>query len=66
MAVVIGVPCSYLIAREWLETFAFGIEADWWYFIASGLSALLIAWATVGLQAFKAAATKPAEVLRAD
>lgn len=65
-AIAVGVPISYLVAREWLKTFAFAIELEWWYFLVAGLSALVIAWLTVGAQALKAASTKPAEVLRAE
>ena len=50
---LIALPLSYFIAQRWLESFAFRIALEWWYFIGAGLVALLIAWFTVGLQTVK-------------
>ncbi|MEL7585108.1 MAG: ABC transporter permease [Prolixibacteraceae bacterium] len=64
IAIVIALPVSYLIADRWLETFAYRIELEWWYFAAAGLMTLLIAWLTVGMQTVKAALVNPVEALR--
>ena len=64
IAVVIGLPLSYLALASWLETFAFRIELGAWYFIGAGLLALLIAIVTVGSQAFSAASVNPSRCLR--
>ena len=64
MAIVIALPISYFIAKNWLEGFAYRIELEWWYFIGAGLIALLIAWFTVGLQTVKAARINPAQCLK--
>ncbi|HYF68926.1 MAG TPA: ABC transporter permease [Ohtaekwangia sp.] len=63
-AIVIALPISYLLVKQWLEGFAFKIELEWWYFISSGIIALLIAWITVGLQTIKAARVNPADCLK--
>lgn len=64
ISIVIALPVSYFIARQWLEGFAFSIDLQWWYFAGAGLIVLLIAWFTVGLQTVKAATISPADCLR--
>ena len=63
-AIAIALPVSYLVARWWLQDFAFSIDLQWWYFAGAGLVALLVAWFTVGLQTVKAARVNPADCLR--
>lgn len=63
-AIVIALPLSYLIARHWLNGFAYRIDLELWYFIVAGLIALFIAWLTVGFHAIKAARVNPAECLK--
>ena len=64
IAILIGVPASYFIIDIWLQKFAFRIELKYWFFIASGAVALIVAWLTVGFQAIKSANSNPAECLR--
>ncbi len=66
VAIALALPISYLVARWWLQDFAFSIALQWWYFAGAGLVALLVAWITVGLQTVKAARVNPAECLRAE
>lgn len=63
-AIVIALPLSYFIAKNWLESFAYRIDLELWYFIGAGLVALLIAWFTVGLQTVKAAKVNPTQCLK--
>ncbi len=65
-AIFISLPISYFIAKSWLSNFAFKIELEWWFFIGAGLSALLIAWLTVGLLTVKASRVNPSECLRSE
>jgi len=64
IAILIGIPISYYIVNAWLQKFAFHIELKYWFFLASGAVALLVAWLTVGFQAVKSANSNPAECLR--
>lgn len=64
ISIAIALPLSYFIAAKWLESFAYSIDLEWWYFIGAGLIALCIAWFTVGLQTVKAARINPSECLR--
>jgi ABC-type antimicrobial peptide transport system permease subunit len=63
-AILIALPVSYLVVKHWLDSFAFRIPLEWWYFIGAGAAALIIAWLTVGAQAFKAARVNPAKCLK--
>jgi ABC-type antimicrobial peptide transport system permease subunit len=65
-SIIIALPLSYFIAKYWLDSFAFRIELEWWYFISAGLIALIIALLTVGLQAIKAARINPVNNLRTE
>ncbi len=63
-SVTIGLPVSYLIARHWLNSFAYRINLEWWFFVGAGLITLFIAWLTVGAQALKTANTNPSQCLK--
>jgi ABC-type antimicrobial peptide transport system permease subunit len=64
MAIVIALPISYSLVARWLESFAYRIELQWWFFTGAGLLALLIAWLTVGMQTIKAAKVNPVACLK--
>ncbi|MBE9599657.1 ABC transporter permease [Pedobacter sp. MC2016-24] len=65
-AIVIALPISYLLARYWLNTFAYRIELQFWYFLVAGLLALFISLLTVFMQALKAAHVNPVQCLKTD
>jgi putative ABC transport system permease protein len=64
LAIVFAVPISYFMIQMWLDSFAFKIDVEWWFFAGAGVAALLIAWLTVSIQSFKAAASNPTSCLR--
>ncbi len=64
ISIVLAIPMGYLFATEWLKSFAYSIELNWWIFAAAGISCLLIAWFTMSIQVIKAARLNPAESLR--
>jgi len=65
-AILIALPVSYFLTDYWLDSFALHISLEVWYFIGAGVSALLIAWLTVGMQAVKAANVNPLECLKSE
>jgi putative ABC transport system permease protein len=65
-AILIAIPISYVLTRHWLNSFAYRIELQLWYFVAAGLLALLISTVTVLTQALKAAYVNPVQCLKAD
>lgn len=66
VAIAVALPASYFFADLWLKNFVFRIDLEWWFFAASGLAALLIAWLTVGIHTMKAAGINPAKCLRSE
>lgn len=64
VAIVIALPISYLLAKNWLDNFAYKIPLELWYFLGAGFIALFIAWFTVGFHAVKAARVNPAVCLK--
>lgn len=63
-SILVALPFSYLLTKQWLDGFAFKISVEWWYFVSAGLVALVIAWLTVGVQAVRAARVNPTQCLR--
>ncbi len=64
ISIVIALPLSYLLIKNWLDSFAYRINLSPWYFLSAGIITLLIAWLTVGTQALKAARVNPSQCLR--
>jgi hypothetical protein len=64
--IVLAVPLSYVVVRQWLSGFAYRIDLHWWYFFGAGASALLIALLTVSLRTIQAARANPATSLRTE
>jgi putative ABC transport system permease protein len=66
LAIAVALPVSYFLANSWLQAFAFRIELEWWHFAVAGISALFVAWLTVGIQTMKAARVSPVNSLRTE
>ena len=64
LALGIGLPASYFIARQWLDSFAFRIDLSVWSFILAGIVLFIIAWMTIGIQTLKAANVNPVNNLK--
>lgn len=64
IANLIAWPIAYYIMNNWLENFAFRVNISVWIFIISGLAAIVIALATISIQALKAATANPVKSLR--
>ena len=64
LSMLIALPIAYLLATDWLSTFAYKIPLHAGYFISAGLAALLVTMFTVGSQAINAANKNPVKALR--
>lgn len=64
VANLIAWPAAYFAVDNWLQNFAYRVDLSWWVFALGGLLTLLIALATVGYQAVRAALTNPIEALK--
>lgn len=66
VAVVISIPVSYYLLNEWLNSFAYSINLEWWVFVMAALLSLLIALVTTGSHAVRASWINPAQCLRSE
>ncbi|MEM6629868.1 MAG: ABC transporter permease [Bacteroidota bacterium] len=64
VAILVALPISYFLTKGWLDSFAFKITLQWWYFLGAGMLAMVIAWFTVGLQTIQAAQVDLVECLK--
>ncbi|WP_114936272.1 ABC transporter permease [Mucilaginibacter endophyticus] len=60
----IAAPLAWLTMNKWLQGFAYRQNIQWWLVVLAGSGAILIAFATISLQSFRAAAANPVESLR--
>ncbi|HLY71135.1 MAG TPA: FtsX-like permease family protein, partial [Puia sp.] len=66
IAIIIAVPCGWLIMNKWLQGFAYHIHISWWVFIVAGLSAIIIAFLSICFQTIKAAMANPVKSLKTE
>ncbi|GAA4410386.1 ABC transporter permease [Nibrella viscosa] len=66
VAIGIATPIAWYAMQQWLQTFAYRINLDWWIFALAGLLAVLIALLTVSFQSVKAALMNPVKSLRSE
>jgi putative ABC transport system permease protein len=66
IACLVAFPVALITMRNWLQSFAYRINIEWWMFAIAGSLALLIAFLTVGFQATRAAIANPVNSLRTE
>ncbi len=66
LAFIIAVPLGWWAMNQWLTNFNYRAPVPWWVFGIAGLLAMLIALATVCIQALKSANANPVNSLRAE
>ncbi|HEX6429054.1 MAG TPA: ABC transporter permease [Niastella sp.] len=66
VSLLVAIPFSWLVMNKWLEDFAYRIHLEWWMFALAGIISLIIALATLSIQAIKAAIANPVKSLRAE
>ncbi len=64
ISIIISIPISVYLMKEWLERFAYKTELSWWIFAIGAVSAVIIALLTVSWQSWRAATRNPVEALR--
>lgn len=64
IAFAAAVPAAYVAMQRWLQGFAYRTELAPWIFAATGAGLIVLAVATVGVQALRAALANPADTLR--
>ncbi len=64
LAALVATPIAYLLSQYWLEGFAYRVELGPVVFLVTCGVALVVAVATVGYQAFRAARSNPVDAIR--
>ena len=63
---IIAAPIAWMFMNRWLENFAYRVAVNWWVFLAAAAAAVIIALATICIQALKAAWMNPVKTLKAE
>ncbi|HEX5153750.1 MAG TPA: ABC transporter permease [Parafilimonas sp.] len=66
IAFLIASPIAWYFMHQWLQQYTYRIAMGVWFFVATILCALIIAWITVGYTAIKAAIANPVVALRSE
>lgn len=66
LAFAIATPLAWYFMEQWLSHFAYRINMGWWVFAAAGLTAVTVAFLTVGIQGMRAALANPVRALRSE
>jgi putative ABC transport system permease protein len=66
IAIIIATPIAWFAMHSWLQAFAYRVNLSWWVFVAAGVIAVVIAFATISIQSVKAALTNPVKSLRSE
>jgi len=64
ISIAIAVPASLVVAKIWLDSFAFRIQIGLWIFLIGAFAGLMISMATVAFHSIKASRTNPADTLK--
>jgi len=63
LAILISTPIAWWLSNRWLQSFAYRINMEWWYFLLGAVFCLVIAFITVSIQVVKATYLNPVDVL---
>ncbi|HEY1054697.1 MAG TPA: ABC transporter permease, partial [Emticicia sp.] len=66
IALLVASPIAYYLMHSWLQDFAYRTEISWWIFILAGITAVVIAFATISFQSIKAALMNPVKSLKTE
>jgi len=66
IAFVIAAPVAWFGADWWLKGYTYKTNLELWVFLCAGLAAIVIAWATMSFQSFKAASNDPVKSLKSE
>jgi len=66
LSILVGSPVAWYLMHNWLQSFAYRINIQWWMFAGAGLLAIIVALITVSYHAIKAALVNPVKSLRSE
>jgi putative ABC transport system permease protein len=66
MAILIGLPITYVLVKNWLANYAAHIELSWWLFAAPSLLVMLLVVLSIGGKTIATALMNPVKSLRSE
>lgn len=66
LATIIASPVAWYVLHHWLDNFAYRIDMNIWIFLLAGLSAVVLALATVSYHTIRAALADPVKSLKSE
>ena len=66
IALLIASPVAWWLMNNWLQNYAYRTPIAWWIFVLAGTLAIMIALATISVQATRAAIANPIKSLRTE
>ncbi len=66
IAILIASPIAWWAMNNWLQSFEYRVDIQWWMLALAGCMAIVIALLTVSFQAIKAAVANPVKSLRSE
>ena len=66
LSCLVAFPVAYWAMHNWLKTYQYRIDINWWVFALAGIAAVIIAIATISFQSIKAAMMNPVKSLRSE
>ena len=66
ISIAVASPIAWWTMEKWLSNYAYRTDIPWWLFVVVGGMSLLIALATVGFQAIKAAIENPVNAIKSE
>ena len=64
LAIILGVPLTFFVMDNWLDSFAYRVNIGWIVFGAAALIVMFVAIFTVSFQTLKSARRNPSNTLR--
>ena len=66
ISIAIASPIGYYLINQWLMSFSYHANFQWWWFLVVGTLIIVMTFLTVGFHSVKAALTNPTESLRSE
>ncbi|MDB5133500.1 MAG: acetylornithine deacetylase [Mucilaginibacter sp.] len=66
LSCVVAFPIAYWLMFNWLKSYQYHIDIQWWVFAVAGIAAVIIALATISFQSIRTAIANPVKSLRSE
>ncbi len=64
IAFLLSAPVTWWLLNQWLMDYSYRVTIEWWMVMTGGITAILLTWLIVGIQAYRVAELNPTESLK--